>query len=232
MHGAACVTLKQPMATPERKPSNRLIERARAAMGSQAGTGGGGATSAEPEGEAAASPRPSALRQSVTEAGQRIQQIVDAAERVAVEIEADARAEADRYLADRVREADRLFESRAETLRHLTTGILEQAESLRGEAAALTSRVARFLDEVGAGDARPAPGAPEKTPAPQDERRVGPSPVHHEEDSGSVVSEDAVLRATQMAVAGNSREEIEAVLRTAFGISDPTSVTKEILGPE
>jgi hypothetical protein len=56
--------------------------------------------------------------------------------------------------------------------------------------------------------------------------------VHDGEDSDSVVSEDAVLRATQMAVAGNSREEIETVLRTEFGVSDPASVTNEILGPE
>jgi hypothetical protein len=171
----------------------------------------------------------------VTEAGQRIQQIVDAAERVAADIEADARTEADRFLGDRIREADRLFEARAEALKEMTAGILEQAEVLRGEAAALTSRVAQFLEEAGAGDERPARDAakvaPAQTPAPQDKRRAGPFPAADEEDPDRAVSEDALLRATQMAVAGNSREEIETVLRTEFSVSDPTSVADEILGP-
>lgn len=232
------------MGSPERKPTNPLIKRARAAMGSRPGAGGGttpaesGAEaerSAESEAEVAASPRPSALRQSVTEAGQRIQQIVDAAERVAADIEADARTEADRYLGDRVREADRLFEARAEALKEMTAGILEQAEVLRGEAAALTSRVAQFLDEAGGGGERHAPDAakvaPEEGPAPRDERAVAPSRASDGEDSDTAVSEDALLRATQMAVAGSSRDEIETVLRTEFSVSDPTSVADEILGP-
>jgi vacuolar-type H+-ATPase subunit H len=42
----------------------------------------------------------------------------------------------------------------------------------------------------------------------------------------------ARLLATQMAVSGSSREEIEQRLRSGFQIADPTSILDAILGPE
>ena len=63
----------------------------------------------------------------------------------------------------------------------------------------------------------PAPQAP-PPPAPQ---AVGPQP-----DSG--VSEGARLLATQMAVAGSTRDEIAWRLREEFGIHDATAILDEI----
>jgi hypothetical protein len=45
------------------------------------------------------------------------------------------------------------------------------------------------------------------------------------------VPEEALLRATQMAVAGNDRAEIERTLEAEFGITDPHFITDELLGP-
>jgi hypothetical protein len=42
----------------------------------------------------------------------------------------------------------------------------------------------------------------------------------------------ARLLATQMAVSGSSREEIEARLRSGFAIADATAILDAILGPE
>lgn len=42
----------------------------------------------------------------------------------------------------------------------------------------------------------------------------------------------ARLLATQMAVSGSSREEIEARLRSGFQIGDPSEILDAILGPE
>jgi hypothetical protein len=42
----------------------------------------------------------------------------------------------------------------------------------------------------------------------------------------------ARLLATQMAVSGSSRAEIEARLRNGFAISDPRAILDAILGPE
>ena len=49
-------------------------------------------------------------------------------------------------------------------------------------------------------------------------------------DSGNPAG--ARLLATQMAVSGNSREEIEERLRNDFEIEDTVSILDAILGPE
>ncbi len=43
---------------------------------------------------------------------------------------------------------------------------------------------------------------------------------------------EALLRATQMAVKGSSREEIEVVLRDQYRVSNPDAILDEILGPD
>jgi len=274
------------MPKPERRPSNPLIERAREAMGSRRAEPGD-AGDAPATGEAAsddparvappASRRPSELRRTVTEAGQKIQEIVDAAERVAEEIESEARAEADRYLADRVRDGDRLYRARAGELSDFTDGLVDRAEALRAEAEALSAEITRTVRQLrDAGTAATAPEAratPDQgvaasesasavaEPAPpeveaaepaatpgfkrkgEDASPAVPSPVAYPGTGGGEaegsepesrgsdgVSEEALLRATQMAVAGHSRDEIEATLRSEFGVSDPSSVADEILG--
>lgn len=63
----------------------------------------------------------------------------------------------------------------------------------------------------GRGAAAPSPAA-EPAPAP-------------------AVPEEALLRATQMAVGGSSREEIERTLSDEFGLEDASPVVDDILGP-
>jgi len=59
-----------------------------------------------------------------------------------------------------------------------------------------------------------------------EQRRPRVVPPRHE------VPNDAVLRATRMAVAGSSREAIEAELREDFGITDPAAILDDVLGAE
>jgi hypothetical protein len=66
---------------------------------------------------------------------------------------------------------------------------------------------------------RPAFEAPAPAPAPVAEP-AEPTPAA------------ARLLATQMAVSGASREEIETRLRTGFEIRDPSPILDAILGPE
>ncbi len=44
--------------------------------------------------------------------------------------------------------------------------------------------------------------------------------------------EDALVRATQMAVAGHDRSEIESALASEFGIAEPGGIVDDILGAE
>jgi vacuolar-type H+-ATPase subunit H len=128
------------------------------------------------------------------------------------------------------------------------------AESLGGSAMMRRPEVGPLTDgssattrhEAGpAGDDRPAPpsltvvGAPGRLPlgdAPAatgsaaTEAEAATAPEGEPEPTGSPAG--ARLLATQMAVSGSSREEIDARLRSGFEIADTTAILDAILGPE
>jgi hypothetical protein len=66
-----------------------------------------------------------------------------------------------------------------------------------------------ITDAAPAGDAPPAAGGP----------------------ADALVPDEALLRATQMAVAGRSREEIEEALRRDFAVANPAAVVDDISRP-
>jgi vacuolar-type H+-ATPase subunit H len=98
------------------------------------------------------------------------------------------------------------------------------------------------LTVVGALDHKPTL-EPEPDPVPASEAEADPVP---EPDAGPAATENpdgdpppeigtpagARLLATQMAVSGSSRDEIEARLRTGFSIADARPILDAILGPE
>jgi hypothetical protein len=102
----------------------------------------------------------------------------------------------------------------------------EQARRQLAEAGARADRIvaerlrslADELDPPTVRDGEPRLRSVEATPDP----RPGP----RSRASG------ARLLATQMAVSGSSREEIEQRLRSAFDIEDPSEILDAILGPE
>lgn len=139
---------------------------------------------------------------SAADAAQRLARIVDAAEQAAASVIDDAERQAQRQLEEARDRADRIV---AERLRELA-------------------------DELD------APG--------QDERRGGHlkpvEPVPEQEGDGEVEpigprrsgSAGARLLATQMAVSGSDRAEIEERLRSGFDIEDTSEILDAILGPE
>jgi hypothetical protein len=175
---------------------------------------------------------------------QRLEAIVEAAERAAAGVIDDAEAEARRYLAQARAEADRLAEGQVSGLAESVDSLLDQAISLRREAEQLQSTLEAAKARTGgeatqlvpAADpedeelhetprlravegAEPAP-APLSAPAPQPPETTRSDPA------------GARLLATQMAVSGSSREEIEQRLRNGFEIEDPDAILDAILGPE
>ena len=91
----------------------------------------------------------------------------------------------------------------------------------------LAARVSVLVDDPGV-----APAVPESVGIFIDVNigmdRTGLAPEDREAPEG--FSEEAILRATQLAVSGASRGEIESTLRSEFGLSDPSTVVGEILG--
>lgn len=147
--------------------------------------------------------RQDGLRPLASDAAERIATIIDAAERAAAKVIDDAEEQARRHLEEAQARADRVV---AERLRELA----DELDPLAGPGDAV-SAPAPHLRPVESLD-----GDAEASEAPA--RRGG--------------SAGARLLATQMAVSGSSREEIEARLRSGFEIEDTSEILNAILGPE
>jgi hypothetical protein len=104
----------------------------------------------------------------------------------------------------------------------------EQARRQLGEASARADRiVAERLREIA--DELDPPAAPRRE---NHLRPVGPEADPQVAPGPRSTSAGARLLATQMAVSGSSREEIEQRLRSGFDIEDTSEILDAILGPE
>jgi len=148
--------------------------------------------------------------------GERVQEIVDSAERVAEEIRTEAETSAASYLRERRREADRLVEEGTRELAERTRVLSERAERLWREATELAAEFRQAATSLEDED-RAQPAMPEPAPEgpPESGRRRAPG--------------DAVLRATQLAVAGRDRDEIVAAIASEFALDDPGALVEEVL---
>lgn len=182
-----------------------------------------------------------ALRATTAE---RLEAIVEAAERAAEGVIDDAEAQARRYLAQAQAEADRLAEGRSSELSGLIETLLGQALSLRREAESLQATLEEARARI-EGEVEPPPTEPEPTEPLAEESEEPGRPaaprlraVVFEEaplaEAGTRRSDAAGARllATQMAISGSSREEIAHRLRSGFEIEDADAILDAILGPE
>jgi hypothetical protein len=143
-------------------------------------------------------------RGSAADAAQRLATIVDAAERAAASVIDEAEREAQRQVEEARQRADKL----------------------------VAARLRELADELD-------PPIAEEHPRPPRLRSVGqPAAAFDGDMDGSKSSASrrsgsagARLLATQMAVSGARREEIEARLRSGFEIEDTDEILDAILGP-
>lgn len=169
------------------------------------------------------------LRASTAE---RLEAIVEAAEKAAEKVIDDAEAQARHYLAQARAEAERLGEGRTAELSDLIDSFLSQAVSLRREAESLQATLEGAKSQVETG-ARPQP--PRLRAVDHGESPAAPVPAPVPVEAVEEKSTDAAgarLLATQMAVSGSSREEIDRRLRNGFEIEDTKAILDAILGPE
>jgi vacuolar-type H+-ATPase subunit H len=178
--------------------------------------------------------RPAPPQPLATSTAERIGAIVEAAERAAVAVIDDAEQQARRHLEEAGAEADRIVAERLAALTSLTDSLVSRAESIRSEAAQLVGQLEEAKRRLAAGEELGELDAGE--PA-EPGRSPHLSAVASVEDGDAGESErgtpaGARLLATQMAVSGSSRAEIEARLRNGFEIEDTASILDAILGPE
>lgn len=160
-----------------------------------------------------------ALRADTAE---RLEAIVEAAERAAEGVIDDAEQQARRYLAQARADAERQAAGNIGELSELVDALLGQAIALRREA----ERLQATLEEARARIDGSEPPAREEPVEPPRLRAVVPAEPPLPDAAG------ARLLATQMAVSGSSREEIAQRLRNGFEIEDTDAILDAILGPE
>jgi hypothetical protein len=170
-----------------------------------------------------------------TSTSERLEAIVEAAERAAAKVIDEAEAEARRRLESARAEAEDAYAERIASLASATDSLIAQAEDIRRR----SDRLLEALEEVRAQRA----GGPERergdaTPPPRGSHLSAVAPVEGAEraraepDPARESPAGARLLATQMAVSGSSRQEIASRLRNGFEIEDADSILDAILGPE
>jgi vacuolar-type H+-ATPase subunit H len=150
------------------------------------------------------------LERSASNAVERIQRIVESAERAAGQIRASADEDAERRLEEARQSADRLTMDRVGVISQLTDSLIERAEEVRRLSDGLIVALDAAIADVEAAS-EGAAGAPAE-----------PADAH--------LRQLAVLRATLMALGESERAAIEATLRAEYGIGDPGPLVDQILG--
>jgi vacuolar-type H+-ATPase subunit H len=187
--------------------------------------------------------RPEPLKPLATSTAERLAAIVEAAEQAAVAVIDDAEKQGRARLEEAQAEADRIVADRLDSLAELTDSLVAQAEAIRSQSDRLLSSLEEARSRFGADSAPPA-GAEQREPeepsrgshlsavAPVEEQVAVESTNLRPPAGSGGTSAGARLLATQMAVSGSSREEIESRLRSGFEIEDTGSILDAILGPE
>ncbi len=200
--------------------------------------------------------RPEPSKPPATSTAERLAAIVEAAERAAVKVIDDAEEEARGRLEQAEAEAERLVADRLAELDGLTDSLISQAEAVRAQSEQLIASLERARLQLGPAAEAGQPGRRgQEAPRPShltavdpvDEPAIGPvpdaavdpgpgpappAPTELRPVAGETSAAGARLLATQMAVSGSSREEIEARLRNGFEIEDTAAIVDAILGPE
>lgn len=194
----------------------------------------------------------SEIGRSVLDATERVQQIIDAAEHAAQEIRDAAQRDAEQHASTVREEVERERAARLSAIADELRPLTGRLERMQQEVSAMAAELDALLDGVRATEPPAGDGMPGSVAiAPQtdahtssnrstsqalrarlldrrDGRRRGAEPA----TNGGGGAEEALLRATQMAVGGSKRAEIERVLKDEFGISDPSPVLSQVLGSD
>lgn len=187
-----------------------------------------GAQAAEPAASAAPAPT-----------GQRVQAILDAAERTASEVEEAAEAEAERMLADARERAVKVDAAAARLLERVTAlqGQLDAAgDDVRAEADVVRGALPgadRAVAQSAPPEAAVAPDPAE--PEPAEREPVEPEAATEPESEpgraappGDTPGEGPRLIALNMALGGAPREEVARYLEENFALDDPGEILDDV----
>jgi hypothetical protein len=185
--------------------------------------------------------------------GERLEEIVEAANRVAAKIREEAEAQARRYVEDARRRAEALTDERVRFISEASDSLLEQGRMMKAQTEQLVealrdaaARIATATSEVEPpGEPPPPPARRERTepvppnPSPPAEVNATPPRGHAAPVTGAAetvppapliarpASKESRLLATRMAVAGSNPRQVEARLREV-GVEDPVGLVDAV----
>jgi len=165
-------------------------------------------------------------------AAQRAAAIVETVERVASGIIDEAEEEARHHVESSRLSAEREAAERLRDATDLADGLVERAERLRIELDGLIEALgsARVRLE-GAVAEQEVPSGPTLASVPEPRPEPDTEPEEPERE-GSISSSGARLLATQMAMAGNGREEVAAHLEKELPREEVSHILDAVFGPE
>lgn len=159
---------------------------------------------------------------------ERLQTVIEAAERAAEAIRFDAEEQARIHLAEARLKADRLTAERVRLISELTDDLIRRAGTVRDHSEQMIGAMDEAINSVAEGpmEARPHRSTLDHTLPSRAESPPTPLPRTLDESE----SRQALLHATRLAVAGNDHETISRALRDEFGIASPGPIVDRVLG--
>lgn len=149
------------------------------------------------------------VQATMNEMSERLQTVIDAAERGAEAIRSDAEEQARMHVAEAQRKADRMTAERVRLISELTDDLITHAGTVRNRSEQMVEALDDAIDSVaGNGDSTPATRRPAEP-----------------------VAQAALVHATRLAVAGGDHGTIARALRERFGIANPDPIVERVLGP-
>ncbi|HZN91019.1 MAG TPA: hypothetical protein VFB44_18725 [Thermoleophilaceae bacterium] len=173
-----------------------------------------------------------ASKSAAATAAEKVRDIVEAAERSATELEAAARAEADRIRG----EAQRQTETQLERIQEATDRLSARAAEIEGALDDLGERVRgtiaslrEDLRELRGSGSESVAAEPEPPPVGEPIPAVEPAPAAETAPAGTVeAGEGARVIALNMALNGSTREETGRYLAENFELDDPEALLDEV----
>jgi vacuolar-type H+-ATPase subunit E/Vma4 len=171
------------------------------------------------------------------EISDRVRDILDAAEREAESLRAEAREEARRHAEDAKRRAGELVAQRERRISELSDALvarletllrgLEGAEEARAAFEALVRALGDAAERIGREVSEPGEPSEQRAPVAGDQDTLA-AQTHEEQDPRA---DGAHIVAIQMAAAGRTRGQVESHIRDSLGVADPAPVLDEVFGP-
>ena len=173
-----------------------------------------------------------ASKSAAATAADKVRDIVEAAERSATELEAAARAEADRIRG----EAQRQTEAQLERIQEATDRLSARAAEIEGALDDLGERVRgtiaslrEDLRELRGSGSEHVAAEPEPPPAGEPIPAAEPAPAAETAPAGTAeAGEGARVIALNMALNGSTREETGRYLAENFELDDPEALLDEV----